>query len=129
MGNEAVIKQLIENWAEAVRKEDINAILANHSEDILMFDVPEPLQSKGMAAYKKTWDAYFAWSQHSGVFDIEECKITAGSDVAYCHAIIRCAGKGSNGEKTEYMVRLTICLAKVKGQWKITHEHHSIPAV
>jgi ketosteroid isomerase-like protein len=67
---EAQIRDLVEGWARAVRSKNIDGILANHSPEILMFDVPPPAQSKGMEAYKKTWDVFFAWFQDSGVFDI-----------------------------------------------------------
>jgi len=68
--DEAQIRNLVEDWARAVRSKNIGGILANHSPEILMFDVPPPAQSKGMEAYKKTWDVFFAWFQDSGVFDI-----------------------------------------------------------
>jgi ketosteroid isomerase-like protein len=68
--DEAQIRDLVEGWARAVRSKNIDGILANHSPEILMFDVPPPAQSKGMEAYKKTWDVFFAWFQDSGVFDI-----------------------------------------------------------
>jgi ketosteroid isomerase-like protein len=58
--DEAQIRDLVEGWARAVRSKNIDGILANHSPEILMFDVPPPAQSKGMEAYKKTWDVFFA---------------------------------------------------------------------
>jgi len=57
--DEAQIRDLVEGWAGAVRSKNIDGILANHSPEILMFDVPPPAQSKGMEAYKKTWDVFF----------------------------------------------------------------------
>ena len=45
--DEAVIRELVENWARAVRAKDLDGILANHSPEILMFDVPLPAQSEG----------------------------------------------------------------------------------
>jgi uncharacterized protein (TIGR02246 family) len=126
--DEAAIRDLVENWAKAVRNKNLSGILANHSPDVLMFDVPPPMQSKGIAAYKKTWDLFFSWSQDSGVFDISEMNITAGNDVAFVTALMRCAGREANGNKTELEFRLTIGLRKLNGQWMVTHEHHSIPA-
>lgn len=41
-GNEAQIRELVENWAKAVRNKDMNTILANHSDNIVMYDVPKP---------------------------------------------------------------------------------------
>jgi ketosteroid isomerase-like protein len=62
------------------------------------------------------------------VFDFTEMNITAGSDVAFVTALMRCAGTEANGERIELEFRLTIGLRKINGQWLIAHEHHSIPA-
>jgi ketosteroid isomerase-like protein len=93
-----------------------------------MFDVPPPMQSKGMEAYKKTWERFFSWSQDSGVFDINKMDITAGNDVAFVIALMRCAGVKANAEREELEFRLTIGLRKIGEQWIVAHEHHSIPA-
>ena len=57
--NEDAIRDLIMNWARAVRTRSLDGILAHHSSEILMFDVPPPLQSKGIDGYKKSWDLFF----------------------------------------------------------------------
>lgn len=38
MTNENTIQAIIENWARAVESGDRKAILANHAEDLLMYD-------------------------------------------------------------------------------------------
>jgi uncharacterized protein (TIGR02246 family) len=126
--DETAIRDLVKNWATAVRTRNLNGILANHSPDILMFDVPPPAQSKGIEAYKKTWDLFFSWSNDPVVFDIGEMNITAGSDVAFVSALIRCAGTEADGERIELEFRLTMGLRKKGGEWIVMHEHHSIPA-
>jgi uncharacterized protein (TIGR02246 family) len=126
--DETAIRHLVENWAMAVRSKNLNGILAKHSPEMLMFDVPPPLQSKGLEAYKQTWDVFFSWWQDSGVFDIREMNITAGIDVAFVTALMRCAGTETNGDKTELDFRLTVGLRKIDDEWVVTHEHHSIPA-
>jgi uncharacterized protein (TIGR02246 family) len=126
--DESEIRELIENWARAVRTKDLDGILDRHAPEILMFDVPPPIQSMGREAYKKTWDVFFAWAKDTGVFDIVELNITAGSDVAFATALMRCAGTEANGGKTELDFRLTVGLRKIDGRWIVTHEHHSLPA-
>lgn len=126
--DEAVIRELVENWARAVRAKDLDGILGNHSTDILMFDVPPPVQSRGIEAYRETWDLFFSWSDDPVVFDIKDIDITAGTDVAFVAALMRCAGTEKNGERIELEFRLTIGLRKIDGQWMVLHEHHSIPA-
>src|SRR4030095_10214739 len=126
--DEAAIRDLVENWARAVRAKNLEGLLPHQSPDMLMFDVPPPEQSKGIEAYKKTWDLFFAWAQDSGVFDIREMNVTAGSDVAFVTALMRCAETEANGDKVELKFRLTMGLRKIGGQWTVIHEHHSIPA-
>jgi ketosteroid isomerase-like protein len=38
--DEKQIRTLIERWAEAVHSGDMSGVLADHSDDIVMFDVP-----------------------------------------------------------------------------------------
>ena len=124
--NEIQIRQIIEDWAAAVRNGDINKILAHHSDDIVMYDVPKPFQSIGIEAYRKTWDTFFAYTK-PGVFDIQELHVVADQQVAFCHATMKCADKSNSEEYVELDFRLTIGLKKINGQWTIVHEHHSVP--
>jgi len=125
--NEIEIRTLIENWAMAVRNKNIDAILAHHSEDIVMYDVPPPFQSVGLDAYRKTWDLFYKYTRPA-VFDIQELHITAGNDVAFCFAKMKCEDKSNTEDYVPLDFRLTIGLKKINGQWTIIHEHHSAPA-
>ena len=127
--DESKIRDLIENWAKAVRAKDLDGILANHSQDILMFDVPPPVRSKGLSEYERTWALFYSWAGDLGVFDIMEMNVTAGIDVAFATAMMHCAGTDANGRREDLDFRLTVGLQKIDGKWTITHEHHSIPAV
>lgn len=124
--HEAQIRQLVENWAEAVRKRDLPNILAHHSEDIVMFDVPEPFQSIGINAYRSTWDTFFTYTK-PGVFDILELTIIADDNVAFCFATMKCENKSGGNDYVELKFRLTIGLKNINDQWTFVHEHHSIP--
>jgi ketosteroid isomerase-like protein len=126
---EAAVRTVIEDWAAAVRRRDITGILRHHSVDIVMFDVPPPFESRGTDAYRKTWDLFFSWSSDPIPFDIVDMSVTAGSDVAFAFAAMRCATPGADGKHEGLDFRLTVGLRKIGGQWTIIHEHHSVPAV
>ena len=127
---ETQIKALIEGWADAVRRHDFAGILAHHEQDMVMFDLPPPLQSRGIEEYRKTWDLFFQYHQPSQAFDIEELAITAGKDVAFAVAIMRCGSGTFSGPPQEggFLFRLTIGFRLIDGDWRITHEHHSVPS-
>jgi ketosteroid isomerase-like protein len=123
--NKSQVIEIIGNWAKAVREKNIEGVLASHSANILLFDVPEPLQSKGIDNYRKSWvEQFFPWYGDDGQFELNELEVTAGEDLAFCTSIVNCSGK-QNEHKVRYKIRLTICLKKINGQWVIQHEHHS----
>ncbi|MGH8222022.1 MAG: YybH family protein [Woeseiaceae bacterium] len=116
---ETQIRALVDRWARAVRAKDMDGVLANHTDDIVMFDVPMPLQSTGMEEYKKTWDLFFDYNRGGpGSFDVTDLRITAGESVAFCHAFLKIF---------DSTARVTIGLRKEKGRWLVSHEHHSYP--
>jgi ketosteroid isomerase-like protein len=127
---EARIRALLEAWADAVRRHDIPAILAHHDSDIVMFDLPPPLQSKGISAYERTWGLLFRYHKPGTAFDFEELTVTASHHVAFAVAIMRCGPDSSSNpaDKDGFPFRLTVGLRKVDGEWRIAHEHHSVPA-
>jgi ketosteroid isomerase-like protein len=117
--NEIEIRELIENWTKAIRARDMEGILANHSNDIVMFDVPVPMQSKGIDEYKATWEFFFRFNKGGeNSFRLTELKIFSGEDTAFAHSLIKLF---------DFTCRLTMGFKKINGKWMIVHEHHSAP--
>jgi uncharacterized protein (TIGR02246 family) len=127
--DEAAVRAMVETWLAAIRRKDIGGILQNHSPDIVMFDVPPPFQSRGLEAYKATWDLFFFSTSDPVLFEPTEMSITAGANVAFVVATMRCAGSEANREPEGLHFRLTMGLRKIDERWTIVHEHHSVPAV
>ncbi|MGI8329857.1 YybH family protein [Actinomadura scrupuli] len=126
--DEGQIRNLIERWAEAVHRGDMGDVLADHSEDIVMFDVPPPYEGvHGIDAYRETWPPFFEWQRQGGMFEIESLDVTAGDDVAYAHALLRCGTRRHLADKPEHRLRLTLGLRRENGRWVVAHEHHSFP--
>jgi ketosteroid isomerase-like protein len=122
------IRKLIEEWALAVRNGDYPSILAHHSDDIVMFDVPPPFESQGIDEYRKTWDLFLSNQPKPVKFDIQRLDIVAGSDVGFAFALMQCQECGADGELNPLDFRLTIGLRKFGEHWAVVHEHHSVPA-
>jgi uncharacterized protein (TIGR02246 family) len=126
--HEQEIRTLIESWAEAVHAGDMDGVLADHSDDIVMFDVPPPYEGvRGMAAYRETWPPFFEWQAKGASFEIETLDVTAGDEVAYAHALLRCGTPQELAANPENRLRLTLGLRKEDGRWVVAHEHHSFP--
>ena len=126
MNDEQQIRDLIERWAAAVHVGDLATVLTDHAGDIVMFDVPPPEQGvRGIDAYRDTWPGFFEWQANGAVFDIEALDVTAGADVAFAFALLRCGTPAEFDRDPDHRLRLTVGLRKRDGRWVVTHEHHS----
>jgi ketosteroid isomerase-like protein len=126
MTDEEQIRELILLWASAVHDGDLPTVLADHAPDIVMFDVPPPERGvRGIDAYRDSWPGFFRWQASGAVFEIESLDVTAGADVAFAFALLRCGTAADFERDPEHRLRLTIGLRKTGGRWVVTHEHHS----
>jgi uncharacterized protein (TIGR02246 family) len=126
--DEEQIRRLIERWAEAVHAGDLDGVVADHADDIVMFDVPPPYDGvRGIDAYRETWPPFFRWQAQGASFEIVSLEVTAGSDVAYANALLRCGMPQELADNPANRLRLTLGLRKEDGRWVVAHEHHSFP--
>jgi len=127
--DETRIRALIERWAKAVHEGDMDGVLADHTDDIVMFDVPPPEGGvRGIGPYRETWPPFFTWQAQGASFEILSLDVTAGEDVAFAHALLRCGTPKGLQEDPGNRLRLTIGLRKENGRWAVAHEHHSFPS-
>jgi ketosteroid isomerase-like protein len=70
----SAIRQIIEARAQAVRAGDVDAMVVNVADDVVMFDVIDPLRREGRAS-----------------------RIAVDGDVAFGHALSRVTGKLKTG--------------------------------
>jgi uncharacterized protein (TIGR02246 family) len=125
---EQEIRRLVERWVKAVQAYDLDGVLADHSKYIVMFDVPPPNELRGIEAYRKTWPPFFEWLKRGAVFELESIDVTAGSDVAFATALLRCGTEEDRRQDPDNRLRLTVGLRRDDGHWVVSHEHHSFPA-
>jgi uncharacterized protein (TIGR02246 family) len=122
------IRSLVERWASAVHAGDLDTVVADHADDIVMFDVPPPEDGvRGMDAYRGAWPPFFEWQAQGASFEIVELDVTAGDRVAYAYALLRCGTPAELARDPALRLRLTLGLRKEGDRWLVTHEHHSFP--
>jgi uncharacterized protein (TIGR02246 family) len=124
--DEQQIRNLITSWATAVHGGDMDGVLVDHSDDIVMFDVPPPHDGvRGIEAYRETWPGFFQWQASGASFEIVSLDVVTGADVAYAYALLLCGTVAQLEAHPETRLRLTLGLRKQDGRWTVAHEHHS----
>ena len=126
--NENAMRDLLERWAAAVRAKNMAEVLANHAPDFLMFDVPPPFESRGLAAYEETWKLFTPASQTLLPSISSGLRLLPEVTFAFAIAHMQCVEPTEKAHRTPLDFLLTVGLRKVEGRWIIVHEHHSVPA-
>jgi ketosteroid isomerase-like protein len=122
---EAQIRSTIDSWAQAIRAKDAAGVSGQQTPDFVQFDFAPPLQTIGPNP-QGLQDWFATWRGPVG-YELTELRVTAGEDVAFCHALIHMTGSRTDGSQSDVWFRNTLCLRKVGDAWKIAHGHESVP--
>ena len=125
--DEAAIRNVLEQWAEATRDGRHEEILINHLDALVLFDVLSPLQYSSAAQYRESWESWQPDSQGALQFELHDLSVQAGADIGYAFGFLQCGGTLPDGQTFGDTVRITFCLLKRDGQWKVAHQHVSKP--
>jgi ketosteroid isomerase-like protein len=93
---------------------------------LYIFDAIPPLKYAGTAAWRKNLEGFIA-AYNPGILEITELQVVNDDKIGYAHSIQRFTGTDKNGKKVVMAFRVTDCLEKENRNWKIVHEHNSMP--
>lgn len=126
--NEEQVRELTQKWLKAVHARDAAATMACYADDVIAYDLFAPAKVTGAAAYKKNYEMWFQCCQEGPAsYEIKELDIVAGDDVAFCRSLNRMVGPNAEDKEEESWIRVTVCFQKRGGEWKVVHEHVSVP--
>ena len=77
--------------------------------------------------YRKNYQEFFAGYEGPLDYEIRDLHIHASGDVAFIAALERITGKLKGGGPSTMWVRVTSGLRKIDGNWRIVHDHVSVP--
>jgi PhnB protein len=125
--DEAAIRDLIEKWSRAVEAKDPKAIVAAYTPETVLYDAIPPHRTVGAAAIAALWAQCFPYfpekfrSEHKGL------EIEVSGDVAFVHGLHHFLPEPADHPCGWTWMRVTACYKRINGQWRVAHEHVSIP--
>lgn len=127
--NEEQIRRLKDEMTDALRNKDVDGVVSKFADQSVMFVLAPPLRFKtgvnspGENGVQEWFDTF----EGSLGYEFRELEITSGDTVAFCYSLDHISGKRTDGTETDTWVRETLGLRKIEGEWKITHQHQSVP--
>jgi uncharacterized protein (TIGR02246 family) len=127
--NRAAIQALEDQFSVAVRARDLDGIMKVYApgSDLFVFDVVPPRQYVGADAYRKDWKGFLDMFKGPIKFTVSDLSIDAGGKMAYSHSIQHISGTDAKGKPVDMKVRVTDVYRKSGGDWRVVHEHVSVP--
>ncbi|HKR13543.1 MAG TPA: SgcJ/EcaC family oxidoreductase [Pyrinomonadaceae bacterium] len=126
-GDEARIREIIEDYGEGLRDRDADRCVAHYADDVVHFDLAPPLEHRGKETARKNLSEWFKTFAGPIGLEMKGLTIAAGADTAFAYTFNHISGTNTNGQPNDHWVRVTICLRKTDGKWLVTHEHVSVP--
>ncbi|QHT69645.1 hypothetical protein GXP67_24845 [Rhodocytophaga rosea] len=123
----ASIRDIINNRVKGVKAKDIDMATQDYSNDVILFDIIDPLEHHGKNAVKKRLQEWLSTLAEIKNFEIRNIGIHVSETIAYCTSMNHIDAVNTNGNKLNMWWRETTCYAKLNGKWKITHAHSSVP--
>lgn len=125
--SEQELRQLLDERIAAVRTKDPEPLARRHAENVVAFDVLPPLMRRGPGPIiEKTQQWFDGYATDIG-YEVEELEIHADGDLGFCWFVYNVKGTLKTGDDVDMWVRATLCCQKVNGDWRIVHDHESVP--
>jgi ketosteroid isomerase-like protein len=123
----AEICELVKKRIEAVRTKNIDMVTNLAAFDLVLFDIVNPLQTTGSDGQRRRLADWLSSFEGPVGFEIRELSVSANEGLGFSHGLCHVSATTRKGSPLEMYWRWTACFQKTNGDWKITHEHNSVP--
>jgi uncharacterized protein (TIGR02246 family) len=124
---EAQIRKLVDEWREAIRTRDPGRLEKLYAADVVYFDVVPPYEQRGWKAYRASWEGMFQHLPPHVTPETRDLEIAVSGDLAVMHGFTRIVNDDTGKNAAIGWVRVTVVYQRTGREWKVIHEHVSVP--
>lgn len=121
--------QVLGAYGAAVHEKDVEAFMALYDQGARVYDTWGVWSYEGTASRRKAIEGWFSSLGEEGVkVSFDEVQVMVDQELAVLTATGRYAAFSADGVELRSMQnRFTWALKRKEGEWKIVHEHTSVP--
>src|SRR5262245_14307286 len=90
--DEAAVRQRIDTLAEAIHNKNLDALMTHYAPDVVVYDLQPPLDVRGINAYRKNFERWFASMSGRINYEMLDLRISANESTAFCHCLSHVTG-------------------------------------
>lgn len=122
----AEITALEHQCAAATSADELMAKCYDSSNEVAVYDLTPPLEFAGLKAVHGDFDNFFKNVKNPKI-EFVNLHVYADGKMGFARSIQHFTGTSNDGKPMDMTFRVTDCLHKVNGKWKILHTHVSLP--
>lgn len=124
---EQELRDLVAERVAAVRAKDTAPLAARMDDDVVEFNVLPPTRVVGRAALAEGTQAWFDGYATDIDYTVHELTVAADGELGCAWFLYHVGGTLAAGDEVNMWVRATLCCRRIDGQWRIVHDHESVP--
>lgn len=125
--DEAEIRELIARWSRAVEAKDAAGAVAACTPETVLFDAIPPHRTTGADAIRALWEQAFPHFPERFRSEHRDLAVEVDGDLAFVHGMHRFVPEPPGHSCGMSWMRVTACYRRIGGEWRVAHEHVSVP--
>lgn len=128
VGNEQTGQEIIfklKQWDNAICQMKVEKIIGLCQTDVSLFDIGFEL--RGIEAYQELWRRYAPFFQGEVKVFRRDLHVFSAEDLACVHCYSKLDHANGMVTPEAPWCRTTLCFQKTEGEWRIVHQHISMP--
>jgi ketosteroid isomerase-like protein len=121
------IRRLIEKWNKALEAKDVYGLTADYAPDVVQYDAIPPYKTVGPANVRKAWESCLPFFPEKFRSEHRDLTFHVADDLAIVHGLHHFVPEQADDPLGQTWNRITVCFKRINGQWKVVHEHVSLP--
>lgn len=122
------ILALLRDQERANSRGDAAAVVASMADDIVTYDLPPPLESRGVTAeHIAGLERWFDTWKRPVTVELADPTVLVDGDLAVVFGLSRMRGTKQGSGPVDAWNRRTVVLRRDSASWRILHEHVSYP--
>ncbi|QDT64107.1 SRPBCC domain-containing protein [Calycomorphotria hydatis] len=121
------VEEVIATWADSFCSRDLDTLMGLYADEFLMFDAIPPIRETEPGTVRAKLEGCLPYFPEKFGWEASEENVMVGGDLAVAHRLFKYTMDDPDHPASQSLLRHTIALRKLGGEWKIVHDHCSVP--
>ena len=125
--DEGEIRGLLRSWIDAFERKDAEAMAAFYARNAVVFDAMPPYKTVGRDNIREVWNTFLSYFPTNFKLEYRDIELHVDGETAFLFALHHFLTDPADHLIGRTWIRKTVGYRRIDGQWKIFHEHVSLP--